>query len=83
MHLAEIEPGETFSVAVDTRPGIAPSQVPGLDKAFNERTGLPVSFLNPLGRMLPNKRFDPEFLDGLAPALGVGVGLGLRRVDEQ
>ena len=59
------------------------AQVPGLDKAFHERTGLPVSMMNPLARMRPNKRFDPEFLEELGPRLGVGIGLALRRLDER
>ncbi len=59
------------------------AQVPGLDKAFQERTGLPVSMMNPLARMRPSKRFDPEFLEEVGPRLGVAIGLALRRLDEQ
>jgi len=59
------------------------AQVPGLDKAFHERTGLPVSIMNPLARMRPNKRFDPERLEELGPRLGVGIGLALRRLDDR
>jgi Tfp pilus assembly PilM family ATPase len=49
---------------------------------FRERTGLEVETLNPLAKMLPSSRFDPEFLAQVGPSLGVGVGLALRRVDE-
>jgi len=58
------------------------SRVPGLDAMFRERTGLEVETLNPLAKMLPSSRFDPEFLAQVGPSLGVGVGLALRRVDE-
>ena len=34
-----------------------------------------------LKQMNPTSRFQPEYLDELAPALGVGVGLALRRVE--
>jgi hypothetical protein len=31
--------------------------------------------------MLPNSKFEANYLDEVAPALGVGVGLALRRMD--
>lgn len=58
------------------------ARVPGIDTVFRERTGLEVEILNPLHKMMPSNRFDPEFLAQVGPALGVGVGLALRRVDE-
>jgi type IV pilus assembly protein PilM len=58
------------------------ARVPGIDTVFRERTGLSVEILNPLHKMMPSNRFDPEFLAQIGPALGVGVGLALRRVDE-
>jgi type IV pilus assembly protein PilM len=58
------------------------SRVSGLEAAFRERTGLEVQLLNPLAKMVPSNRFDPELLDQVGPALGVGIGLALRRVDE-
>jgi type IV pilus assembly protein PilM len=58
------------------------SRVSGLESAFRERTGLDVELMNPLARMLPSSRFESEYLDQVGPALGVGVGLALRRVDE-
>ncbi len=54
------------------------SKVSGFAKAFHDRTGLAVAVLNPLTRMLPSSRYEPDYLDDLAPALGVGVGLALR-----
>ena len=50
----------------------------GFAKAFHERTGLAVAALNPLSRMIPSNRFEADYLDDLAPALSVGVGLALR-----
>ena len=57
------------------------AKVAGFKAAFQERTGHDVEILNPLNRMVPSSKFEPEFLDEMAPALGVGVGLALRRVD--
>jgi type IV pilus assembly protein PilM len=57
------------------------AKVSGLEKAFHERTQVPVERLNPLSRMLPSTRFQPEFIEQMAPVLGVGVGLALRRKD--
>jgi type IV pilus assembly protein PilM len=54
------------------------AKVSGLEKAFHERTGLAVAALNPLTRMIPTNRFEADYLDDLAPALCVGVGLALR-----
>ena len=57
------------------------AKVAGFEAAFKERTGYDVAILNPLTRMVPSSKFEPEFLDEVAPALGVGVGLALRRMD--
>jgi type IV pilus assembly protein PilM len=58
------------------------SQVSGLERAFQERTGLPTGLLNPLARMESNSRYDLAQLAPLAPSLSVGIGLALRRMDE-
>ncbi len=58
------------------------SRVAGLEVAFRERTGLEVELLDPLAKMVPSNRFDPELLEQVGPSLGVGIGLALRRVDE-
>lgn len=59
------------------------SKVAGLDKMFHERTNVRVQRLDPLARMLPTSKFQPEFLQEMGPLLGVGVGLALRRIDER
>ena len=56
------------------------ANVAGFQMAFQERTGLDVEIFNPLARMVPNSKFDPDYLDELAPSLGVSVGLALRQV---
>lgn len=58
------------------------SKVSGFDAAFQGKTNVTVEALNPLSRMLPNNRFDPDYLAELAPSLGVGVGLAMRRMDD-
>ena len=55
------------------------AKVSGLIKLFHERSQIPVERLQPLARMLPSARFAPEFLDDLGPALGVCLGLALRK----
>jgi Tfp pilus assembly PilM family ATPase len=57
--------------------------VPGLDTIFQDKTNIPVQRLNPLSRMLPSTRFEPDILEDMAPLLGVSVGLAMRRVDER
>jgi len=57
------------------------AKVVGFEAAFRERTGLTVETLNPLARILPNPRLDPEMLEDVAPMLGVGIGLAMRRVE--
>ena len=37
--------------------------------------------MNPLTRMRPSTKFEPEWIDELAPSLGVGVGLAMRRLE--
>jgi type IV pilus assembly protein PilM len=75
------------ATAADTRIGRVllaggSSRVSGLDRLFRERSGLEVELLNPLGKMMPSTRFDPDYLEQIGPALAVGVGLALRRTDE-
>lgn len=59
------------------------SLVSGLDAAFQDKTNLPVEILNPLARVTPSARTDPQALENLGPSLGVGVGLALRRMEER
>jgi type IV pilus assembly protein PilM len=58
------------------------ARIAGFGAAFHERTGLEVEFMNPLSRMLPSKDFDPDYLADIAPTLGVGIGLAMRRVEQ-
>ena len=58
------------------------SRVAGIDAVFRERTGLEVEHMNPLAKMLPSTRFDPEYLNQIGPSLSVSIGLALRKVDE-
>ncbi len=57
------------------------AKVSGFQAAFEERTGHQVELLNPLNRMIPSSKFEPEYLEEVAPALSVGVGLALRRLE--
>jgi type IV pilus assembly protein PilM len=59
------------------------ARVSGLEKAFHEKTDVPVEMLNPFARMAPCKRYEPAYLAEIGPSLGVGVGLALRSLDEQ
>ncbi|MEN8183427.1 MAG: type IV pilus assembly protein PilM [Myxococcota bacterium] len=57
------------------------AKVSGLEKAFYERTQLKIERLDPLARMLPSNRFEPGFLEELAPSLAVCIGLALRSAE--
>jgi len=57
------------------------ASVAGLQAAFQQRSGAKVEIMDPLARMLPSSKFEANYLDEVAPALGVGVGLALRRMD--
>lgn len=57
------------------------ANVAGFRSAFRERAGMDVEIMNPLTRMTPTNKFELEYLDELAPSLGVSVGLAMRRVE--
>jgi len=57
------------------------ASVAGLQAGFQQRSGGKVEIMDPLARMIPNSKFESDYLDEVAPALGVGVGLALRRMD--
>jgi Tfp pilus assembly PilM family ATPase len=57
------------------------SRVSGFEAAFQGKTNLPVSRLNPLERMLSSGRVDAGMLEEWGPALAVAVGLAMRRTD--
>jgi type IV pilus assembly protein PilM len=57
-----------------------PRHIPYLSEALE----LPVELSNPLRRVkADSKRFDPEYLEYIAPQLSVGVGLALREVGDK
>jgi type IV pilus assembly protein PilM len=56
------------------------SKISGFVNAFNERTGIETSLMNPLAHMLPSKAFEAEYLESMAPFLAVGIGLATRKV---
>ena len=58
------------------------AMVSGLEAAFQGKTNLPVEKLNPLARVSASSRLDADFLEDVAPALGVSLGLALRRMDD-
>ena len=55
------------------------AKVPGFVEAFAKRTGLAIERMNPLARMLPQRKFDADYLEEVGASLGVGVGLAMRR----
>lgn len=55
------------------------ASVAGFLPVFKERTGYDVEIFNPLKRVNASSKFDPNYLEDLAPALGVGVGLAMRQ----
>jgi len=57
------------------------AKVSGFQAAFEERTGHKAEIMNPLNRMIPSSKFEPDYLEEIAPALCVGVGLALRRMN--
>ena len=57
--------------------------IPGLDASFRERSGLEVEVMNPLGRMLPSRGFDPDYLKNVSSSLSVAIGLATRKVELQ
>jgi type IV pilus assembly protein PilM len=57
------------------------AKVAGFAQAFQERTGLPVEIMNPLARMVPSSKFDADYIEEMAPSLGVGVGLAMRHAE--
>jgi type IV pilus assembly protein PilM len=59
------------------------SRVPGLTRIFQERIELPVEIADPFLRVnITPGAGDEAYLRELAPALGVAIGLGMRRINE-
>ena len=70
-------------VRTSFRPSGGGSMVSGLDAAFQGKTNLPVERLDPLARLNLSSKLDEESLREVAPALGVAVGLSLRKVEDE
>jgi type IV pilus assembly protein PilM len=58
------------------------AHVPGLDRLFEERLEVPFEVADPLARIDIGSGVDEQRVRELGPALGVAIGLGLRRHDE-
>jgi len=59
------------------------AHVSGLAAAFEERMDVPVEVINPVGAVQVGSGVDTNELEDLGPALAVGMGLAMRRLDEQ
>ncbi len=56
------------------------SKVKPIVKAIEQRLGIQVEIANPVESINYNrKKFDPEYLEDVAPQLGVGLGLAIRK----
>jgi type IV pilus assembly protein PilM len=55
------------------------SQTAGLCDAVTEKTGVHCELFDPLGGVAIGDEFDPPFVRGVAPLLGVCVGLAIRQ----
>lgn len=55
------------------------SRIPSLARALAEATGATVEISNPFGNIIvSDSRFDPEYVEHLAPKMAVAAGLALR-----
>ncbi|MGQ0793712.1 MAG: type IV pilus assembly protein PilM [Deltaproteobacteria bacterium] len=60
------------------------SKIPQLRESLEEFTGASVEIINPFKNISYNEmEFDSEYMQGIAPKMGVAVGLALRRGDEK
>jgi type IV pilus assembly protein PilM len=59
------------------------AHVSGLAAAFEERMDVPVEVMNPVARVKVGGGVDAKKIEDLGPALAVGMGLAMRRLDEQ
>jgi len=60
------------------------SCLPGLVEKTEERLGIPVELADPFRRVVADPhRWKPDELRGIAPFMGVSVGLAIRRVGDQ
>ncbi|GLI33190.1 type IV pilus assembly protein PilM [Desulforhabdus amnigena] len=58
--------------------------IPGLERVFQENTGVAVEVFNPLTKVSSDpKTFDPEYLDQIGPQMAISLGLALRKTKEK
>jgi type IV pilus assembly protein PilM len=56
------------------------ARTPGLSRAIQQQTGLPVEIVDPFRKIQIDERaFNPAFLGDVAPQAAVVVGLAMRR----
>lgn len=60
------------------------SKISGIQETIANRLGLEVEHLNPFARLKqPDKAFDQEYLQEIAPLMSICVGLAIRRKDDK
>lgn len=59
------------------------AHVSGLAAAFEDRMDVPVEVIDPVAKVQVGSSVDRNQIEDLGPALAVGVGLAMRRLDEQ
>ena len=59
-------------------------RIPGFQKYLNLETDIPVTQFNPFANLaIDEKRFDPNYLNYMAPQAAVAVGLALRSIGDK
>jgi type IV pilus assembly protein PilM len=58
------------------------AKVSGLAAAFEERMDVPVEVMSAVSRIQVSDGIDSKLIEDMGPALAVGVGLAMRRLDE-
>ena len=89
--VTEIKRSLDFFVATTMKADIArvylsggSAQIPALIRRLENRLGIPVELVNPFKNIIVDaKKFDIELLGRVAPAAGVVVGLGLRKLGDR
>ena len=60
------------------------AKVESVVKAMGQRLGIQVEMINPLEAITVNrKKFDPDLIAEMAPMLGIGVGLAIRKAHDR
>jgi type IV pilus assembly protein PilM len=60
------------------------AKVGSVIKAVEQRLGIQVEMVNPLEAITVNrKKFDPDQIEDMAPMLGIGVGLAIRKAHDR